>query len=181
MVTYTCMALMWVPNFSEHKLTKGKLKATLKSKKECYEIKEQDLLKFAKSKKIIPYEEYDKSWKMFNHHKEEYERMSRNYGKLWESENKLSIENQDLKEEKKKLVQEKENLELKVESLESRIEVLKSADQLRDTDNLIKTMFGNEQETRKTFRKIMGSLHPDRSGDEELFKKVAAVYGQEFK
>lgn len=103
---------------------------------------------------------------------------NQDYGRLF-ADRKLQEENEELKHRNR-------DLERKVKRLELSVQLWKLASRLTSrnyvpTQSNIKTLFGDEMETKRIFRKIISKLHPDSGGDEEMFKKVSEVYQKEFK
>lgn len=156
-------------------IREGKLKATrTENRKNGYCIFADDLTEFISKRKP------EKKWQRFAD--EEYMK----WEKAFFENRKLAEENQRLKTLNQNLEFKITSLNLKIKGLESRINLLKSANKISSnnsnvTNSNIKGLFGNEQETKRIFRKIVAKMHPDSGGDEEIFKKVNEVYKKEFK
>lgn len=137
-------------------IRQGKLKATIRTKKEGYKIDKLDLANFI--------------WKRTNDNNkgkadflEEFERNR----ELEREVERLNSEVETLRQDKIKLLNE------------SMQHIMGNLSTAQATN--VSTLFGSEAETKKVFRELMKATHPDRRGNEEVFKKISGLYKESFK
>lgn len=151
-------------------IRQGKIKATLQNKKEGYQIDEKALREFIKLQKKVDLKTVEKIQEdAKERHAEEAYQAFKNF-------EKTLIKNRELEEKIRELGKKLHQTETAL-----LLEQIKNSSQFNGTASNIKNLFGTEQETKRIFRKITSSLHPDNGGNEETFKKVNEVYQKEFR
>lgn len=128
-------------------IRQGKIKATMRSKKEGYQVSKGSLQHFIRKRLgLSSLDDWvDKS--------EEYERKIK----------RLERDNARLRTRCNMLSEE-----LRIKSSENF--------RLYNNRGQSKNIFGAEAETKETFKRLFHHIHPDKGGDPELFSKVNKAY-----
>ncbi|MED4456194.1 DnaJ domain-containing protein [Metabacillus fastidiosus] len=175
-------------------IRQGRIKATLRTKKEGYQVEKADLLAFLKAHKMVSFESYEEVVNRLKEAEkrfaEERKRLMKDHDDDYRTYEKTFLENRQLKEQNKTLLRDKELLEINNRSLKRQVELLEMANSLNSSINVtqgninsnISNLLGlsenaTKQEIKKEFKYLLKALHPDRGGNERLFK----VFNEHYK
>ncbi|MGG3233962.1 DnaJ domain-containing protein [Priestia flexa] len=174
------MVRRWIRN--------GEIKSTeIKNRKAGYDISKEDLIEFVKKRK--PEAEY--KLKVVKLEKKIEQLKSDKHLGAWEEKQNMKKRLEELEKENKELQnhnwdlqKENRNLKINIASLESQLSAreLSSSNAINVTGS-INNFLGlpdtaTKQEVRKVFKQLLKAVHPDKGGNEELFKTLQKQYEQ---